>query len=122
MVSEPRFSCERLVLNCMMRLKCVESFYAFLLRFRSKSSKEKGRPTIARPSARATDHDHTPCRGDRPWLDHLQGWQATASPLVRAVGCSQGCVGSCQQKEVVPPATKPQGPTGTCQPARGCCP
>ncbi|RWV80047.1 hypothetical protein GW17_00058728 [Ensete ventricosum] len=49
----------------MMRLNRVKSFYMFLLRFRSESSKERGRLDMARPSARAADHGQPPCRGDR---------------------------------------------------------
>ncbi|RZS22433.1 hypothetical protein BHM03_00055204 [Ensete ventricosum] len=48
-----------------MTLHCVELFYTFLLCFRSKSNKERGRPAMARPSARAADHSHTPCRGSQ---------------------------------------------------------
>ncbi|RWV85164.1 hypothetical protein BHE74_00048903 [Ensete ventricosum] len=35
-----------------MRLNCVESFYAFLLRFRSEGNKEVGQQGIARPPTR----------------------------------------------------------------------
>ncbi|RWW41354.1 hypothetical protein BHE74_00053160 [Ensete ventricosum] len=40
----------------VMRLYRVESFYAFLLRFRSEGNEEEGRPATTRPHARpATD-------------------------------------------------------------------
>ncbi|RWV78711.1 hypothetical protein GW17_00060271 [Ensete ventricosum] len=35
-----------------MRLNCVESFYAFLLRFHNKGSEEVGRPPTAKPRPR----------------------------------------------------------------------
>ncbi|RZR75112.1 hypothetical protein BHM03_00049706, partial [Ensete ventricosum] len=37
-----------------------------------ESIEERGRLAMARPSTRAVDHSHTPCRGDRPWPDHGQ--------------------------------------------------
>ncbi|RRT45445.1 hypothetical protein B296_00003826 [Ensete ventricosum] len=50
----------------------------------------KGRPTLAKPFVRVADHGHTPCRGARPRLGHLQGWQAMANPLAGAVDCDEG--------------------------------
>ncbi|RRT36393.1 hypothetical protein B296_00041610 [Ensete ventricosum] len=50
----------------------------------SEPSKERGRPTIARPSTRAADHGHTPCRGGRPRPAPLQGRAAAA----KAVGAA----------------------------------
>ncbi|RWW59072.1 hypothetical protein BHE74_00034028 [Ensete ventricosum] len=100
-VLEPKFSYERFIFKLhVMRLNRVESFYAFLLRFRSEGSKERGRPAMARPSTRAADHGHTPCRGGRPRLAPLQGRSATTKAF---------CGGSHLRKAVVPPTARPQG-------------
>ncbi|RWV84711.1 hypothetical protein GW17_00053555 [Ensete ventricosum] len=61
MVSEPRFSCERLILNYVMRLNCVESFYVLLLHFRSKGSK------------RVAGQGQAPSRGGQTRPGHRQG-------------------------------------------------
>ncbi|RWV86986.1 hypothetical protein GW17_00051066 [Ensete ventricosum] len=48
----------------VMRLNHVESFYVFLLYFRSKCNEEEnGRATTARPPAGAADHDRATCKG-----------------------------------------------------------
>ncbi|RWV96996.1 hypothetical protein BHE74_00036116 [Ensete ventricosum] len=57
----------------VMRLNCIESFYALLLHFRSKGSKERGWPTMARPSTRVVGYGQAPYKGDRPWAGHPQG-------------------------------------------------
>ncbi|RWW16978.1 hypothetical protein BHE74_00058914 [Ensete ventricosum] len=46
-----------------MRLNCVESFYAFLLRFRSEGSEEDGRPAMANPHVGSATHDQADCKG-----------------------------------------------------------
>ncbi|RWW04482.1 hypothetical protein GW17_00032293 [Ensete ventricosum] len=56
-----------------MRLHRVELFYAFLLRFRSKDSGE---------------------RGAQPLSGHLQGWTATARTLVGPASYSQAPTGA----------------------------
>ncbi|RWW60882.1 hypothetical protein BHE74_00032082 [Ensete ventricosum] len=58
----------------VMRLNRVESFYAFLLRFRSEGSEEEGRPATASPHARPATHSQA----------------ATKAPCKGAVDCSQG--------------------------------
>ncbi|RWV92599.1 hypothetical protein GW17_00045007 [Ensete ventricosum] len=84
MVSEPRFSCEKISFKLyVMRLNHVESFYTFLLCFRNESREERGQPIMARPFARATDHGHTPCRGGRQW-PRLRG----QPPAVRPQGAA----------------------------------
>ncbi|RRT33636.1 hypothetical protein B296_00052241 [Ensete ventricosum] len=49
-----------------MRLYRVESFYAFLLYFRSEGSKEKGQPGMARLSAKGASHGQPPLQGRPP--------------------------------------------------------
>ncbi|RRT41453.1 hypothetical protein B296_00026695 [Ensete ventricosum] len=56
-----------------MRLNHVELFYVFLLHFRSESSKERGWPTMSRPSAKVADHGQATYRGGRPRPAPLQG-------------------------------------------------
>ncbi|RWV88225.1 hypothetical protein GW17_00049705, partial [Ensete ventricosum] len=54
-----------------MRLNRVESFYVFLLRFRSKRNEEEdGRPATARPPAGAADHSLATYKGA---TDYSQG-------------------------------------------------
>ncbi|RWV84644.1 hypothetical protein GW17_00053628 [Ensete ventricosum] len=75
-----------------MRLNRVESFYAFLLRFRSERSEERGRPTIVRPSARVT-------ATVRP----LQGWPQVARVASKGGRPWPAHKGRCS------PASRPQG-------------
>ncbi|RZS23016.1 hypothetical protein BHM03_00055857 [Ensete ventricosum] len=50
-----------------MRLNHVESFYAFLLRFRSEDNEEEGQPGMARPFAKgAVGCGQAPCKGRSP--------------------------------------------------------
>ncbi|RRT49988.1 hypothetical protein B296_00031286 [Ensete ventricosum] len=76
----------------VMRSNRVESFYAFLLHFRSEGSEKEGQPSMARPSTKGASHDRLrpgplqgeatrwgssrpqasavamlPARGARPW-------------------------------------------------------
>ncbi|RRT68547.1 hypothetical protein B296_00012357 [Ensete ventricosum] len=71
-----------------MRLNRVESFYAFLLHFRSKHSKEEdGRPTMARPYAGALAMAWPLAKG---WLVVVKGRLAVAkAPCTGAAGCRQ---------------------------------
>ncbi|RRT68347.1 hypothetical protein B296_00012516 [Ensete ventricosum] len=59
---------------CVMRLYRVESFYVFLLHFRSKGSEEEGRPATASPHAGLATHSQA----------------ATKAPYKGEVGCGQG--------------------------------
>ncbi|RWW36091.1 hypothetical protein BHE74_00058911 [Ensete ventricosum] len=74
-----------------MRLNRVESFYAFLLHFRSQSSKERRQLAMARPSARAAEHGHTPCRGGRPLLAPIQGRPAVTKVAGAAASKKRLC-------------------------------
>ncbi|RWW22019.1 hypothetical protein GW17_00013798 [Ensete ventricosum] len=81
-----------------MRLNCVESFYMFLLRFRSKRSEEEdGRPATVKLPAGAVAHGLATCKG--------------------AVGCGQGPL---QRGDWLQPRLPTQGAADYGQPARGC--
>ncbi|RRT31849.1 hypothetical protein B296_00022968 [Ensete ventricosum] len=74
----------------VMRLNRIESFYAFLLYFRSKRSKEEaGRPATARPPAGAAGHDLATFKG--------------------AGDCGQGPLQRGYSRLQCPPAARPQG-------------
>ncbi|RWW45296.1 hypothetical protein BHE74_00048875 [Ensete ventricosum] len=84
----------------MMRLNHVESFYAFLLRFRSKHNEEEdGRPATARPPTRVVGHGLATCKGV---ADYSQGllqrgdWLRPRPPTQGATDCGQpaGVVGA----------------------------
>ncbi|RWV88547.1 hypothetical protein GW17_00049359 [Ensete ventricosum] len=111
MVSEPRFSCERLY--------HVESFYAFLLHFRSEGNEEEGQPATASPHAGSATHGQAatkaPCKGvtdcgqgqpEREASDALKGWQPVGeAPVSRSV--AHGC--SSSRPRARPVAASPQG-------------
>ncbi|RZS04903.1 hypothetical protein BHM03_00035300 [Ensete ventricosum] len=69
-----------------MRLNHVESFYAFLLHFRSEDSEEEGRPTTASPHARLATHGQAaakaPCKGATDYS--RASLQGSPTPLARA--------------------------------------
>ncbi|RWW38366.1 hypothetical protein BHE74_00056404 [Ensete ventricosum] len=85
-----------------MRFNHVESFYAFLLHFCSKLSKETGQPTTARPSASlagavakapckgATDYGQGPLYRGRSAVASLQG----RLPPAGTVACSMAPAGA----------------------------
>ncbi|RWV91350.1 hypothetical protein GW17_00046368 [Ensete ventricosum] len=62
-----------------MRLNCIELFYIFLLRFRTKHN-EDGR---SRSSAGAIDNGQALYRGDQPWPGPYRGGQLWPRPLIR---------------------------------------
>ncbi|RWW40823.1 hypothetical protein BHE74_00053730 [Ensete ventricosum] len=64
-----------------MILNCVESFYAFLLHFRSKRNEEDGWPATARPPIGVTGHDLATCKG-------VSG--CGQAPCKGATSCGQG--------------------------------
>ncbi|RWW81261.1 hypothetical protein BHE74_00010367 [Ensete ventricosum] len=63
-------SCERLILNCVMRLNRVELFYAFVTVIHSKGSED-------RVAYRGGCSQPGPCKSDHLWPGCLQGWPAT---------------------------------------------
>ncbi|RZS28263.1 hypothetical protein BHM03_00061833 [Ensete ventricosum] len=115
MVSEPRFSYERIVFKLrVMRLNHVKSFYAFLLHFRSEGSKERGWSTMARPSARLTDHDQPPCKGGQPQSAPFRGGQLQPRPSAGAIACKRWlCCRWPSEGAALLPVTKPQGATAS---------
>ncbi|RRT50923.1 hypothetical protein B296_00032045 [Ensete ventricosum] len=94
MVSEPRFSCKRLVFKLrLMKLNRIESFYTFLLCFHIEGSEERGQPAMARPSARAADHGHT------PWVAGYDQF-LWGQPLAKGgcATCGQATWGGCHSR------------------------
>ncbi|RWV87113.1 hypothetical protein GW17_00050930 [Ensete ventricosum] len=85
-----------------MRLNRVESFYAFLLRFRSEESPCKGQPAICKGAAAAAK---PPARGDHPKWQQPRGHE-------RLWPVHKG----------LPPTAKPQGPAAHGATARGAAP
>ncbi|RRT35049.1 hypothetical protein B296_00043565 [Ensete ventricosum] len=71
-----------------MRLCRVGLFYAFLLHFCNKGIKERGRPTIARPSIMATGCGQGPFKGGHTW----------PRLLARAVACGQPARGDARPR------------------------
>ncbi|RWW39103.1 hypothetical protein BHE74_00055592 [Ensete ventricosum] len=109
MVSEPRFFVRKIGFKLrVMRLYCIESFYAFLLRFRSEGSPRKGQPGMAMAS---------PLAGA---AGHLQGGGRGSSP-VGTNGCGQATRAYCPQRDHKgqPPATRPEVAVASCKAARG---
>ncbi|RRT58565.1 hypothetical protein B296_00044479 [Ensete ventricosum] len=102
----------------VMTFNRVESFYAFLLRFRSESSKERGWLAMSRPSTRAVDHGQATCRGGRPRLAPLQGWPVAAKATGAATSKRQHSYPRPGRKERLL-AALPQGATARGTPARG---
>ncbi|RRT75633.1 hypothetical protein B296_00002348 [Ensete ventricosum] len=97
-----------------MRLNRVESFYAFLLHFRNEGSKERGRSTMARPFAKATDHDQPPCRGGRPQSAPFRGGQLQPRPSAGAIACKRWlCCRWPSEGEALLLVAKPQGATAS---------
>ncbi|RWV88416.1 hypothetical protein GW17_00049494 [Ensete ventricosum] len=72
---------------CVIRLNRVESFYAFLLRFRSEDSEEEGRPATASPHIGPTTHGQVGCKG-----------QPTATKAPASM-CGQGCPSMCDRPQ-----------------------
>ncbi|RRT44163.1 hypothetical protein B296_00031898 [Ensete ventricosum] len=102
-----------------MRLNHVESFYMFLLHFRSECNEERGRQAIARPSARVADHGQALYRGGRPWSGPYRGGHKRPGPPTRAVveaAPSRGLLArgdACQRSTVGAAPTKaPARPRG----------
>ncbi|RWV91930.1 hypothetical protein GW17_00045741 [Ensete ventricosum] len=88
----------------VMRLYRVESFYTFLLRFRSKGSEEEGRPATTSPHAGPATHNQAAAKASP------QGWRlwARRARLPPAAHLQGGR----------PLATSPQGATARDQPCR----
>ncbi|RWW61533.1 hypothetical protein BHE74_00031403 [Ensete ventricosum] len=76
----------------VMRLNRIELFYAFLLCFCNKRSKDRGQPAMARPSTGVVGHGQAPHRDDRLLLSSPTKGRPTAtkSPYKGATGCCQG--------------------------------
>ncbi|RWW14688.1 hypothetical protein GW17_00021513 [Ensete ventricosum] len=110
----------------VMRLNRVESFYAFLLRFRSECREEEGRPATTSPhsgsAARATGCGQgpmpatakAPCRGSR---QHVLPPVGMAGPY--RGGASRRRQRPRPGRKGQPPTTRPQGAAARCEAARG---
>ncbi|RZS16324.1 hypothetical protein BHM03_00048317 [Ensete ventricosum] len=84
-----------------MRLNRIESFYAFLLRFRSEGSEEQGRPATASPHAGPATHGQALAKGPGKEVagcgqgqparevDVARGQQPAGAMLVGTVGYGQ---------------------------------
>ncbi|RRT34878.1 hypothetical protein B296_00021075 [Ensete ventricosum] len=59
--------------------------------FSQRRQRGKGRPDMAKPSVRAVDHGHTPCRSGRPWPAPLQGRPAAAKAVGAAASKRRLC-------------------------------
>ncbi|RWV95974.1 hypothetical protein GW17_00041352 [Ensete ventricosum] len=122
-----------------MRLYRVESFYAFLLRFRSEGSEEEERPATASLHAGPATHGQgQPARGDACGHGGLRparkGDACGHGRHLRAPPYSMPASGCCQRlaRKGLPPPAKLQGviargapargATTSDQPARGCRP
>ncbi|RZS22860.1 hypothetical protein BHM03_00055690 [Ensete ventricosum] len=95
-----------------MRLNRVESFYAFLLRFRSEGSEEKGRPATASPHVAPATHGQAaakaPCKGA---TDCGQGQPAREAGAARS--------GSSPQERPVPLTGAAARKGGSCRHGQG---
>ncbi|RWW54691.1 hypothetical protein BHE74_00038714 [Ensete ventricosum] len=100
----------------VMRLNRVESFYAFLLHFRSEGSPSKGQPGMAMASplqGRSTTCKGVAGCGQAPY----KGWPAAAkAPCKGATGCGQA---SCKGRPPVGAATRKWRPPAGAVVARG---
>ncbi|RZR94101.1 hypothetical protein BHM03_00022721 [Ensete ventricosum] len=84
----------------MMRLNCVESFYAFLLRFRREGS-EEGQPATASPHVGPATHSQADCKG-QPVV--------TKSPCKGGGRPPTGMAGACGHRQRPRPGRKGQLP------------
>ncbi|RRT66639.1 hypothetical protein B296_00031248 [Ensete ventricosum] len=94
----------------VMRLYRVESFYAFLLRFRSEGSEEEGLPPMASPHAGSTTHGQDATKASP---------QGRQSPVARRPQRGRLQDGACKWRS---PATSSQGSATRGQATSGGCP
>ncbi|RZS10337.1 hypothetical protein BHM03_00041554 [Ensete ventricosum] len=117
---------------CVIRLNCVESFYAFLLRFRSEGSPCKGQPGMATANPLAGVAGHLQGAAGCSQGPHAKGRSDAASPrlgllparrpLAGAVASPRGATrmqsachrGGCprRQRAAPPPAKGSDGDSG----------
>ncbi|RWW01066.1 hypothetical protein GW17_00035917 [Ensete ventricosum] len=107
-----------------MRLNCVESFYAFLLRFYSEGNEEEGRPATSSPHAGLATHGQAGCaQGPLQWAAaSMRGCpRAWLAPAGVGSTCGQATRDNRprQGRKGQPPAARPQGVAARCEAARG---
>ncbi|RZS25271.1 hypothetical protein BHM03_00058448 [Ensete ventricosum] len=110
-----------------MRLYRVESFYAFLLRFRNKGSEKEGRPATANPICKVghprpdrgqgqPEREASGARrGSSPQGQHLQA----EAPPAGTTGCGSRLQGACKG---LPPTASSVANRGSGASCRGGCP